>query len=112
MHSSPSFLTGHYCSLTESFRFFVLLTAADMPYMSTVSLKHNTPFPLKNPSTPSGVVCLLGCAICKLPLSATLSVISLTSTSPAVLMLSINAGARSRSRELHIRPMKLLSRAI
>ena len=88
---------------------------SDTSYMSTVSLKHSTPFPLKNPSTPSGVVCLLGWATCKfacVPLSATLSVISLTSTRPAVLMLSISAGARSSRRELQIRPMKLLSRAI
>jgi len=82
-------------------------------HISTVSLKHNTPLPRKNPSTPSGVRCFLGCATCNLtPLSATLSVMSLTRTRPAVLMLSMSAGARSSSRELQMRPMKLLSRAI
>lgn len=83
------------------------------PHISTVSLKHNTPLPRKNPSTPSGVRCFLGCATCNpTPLSATLSVMSLTRTRPAVLMLSMSAGARSSSRELQMRPMKLLSRAI
>lgn len=88
---------------------------SDKSYMSTVSLKQSTPFPLKNPSTPSGVVCLLGCATCRfacIPLSATESVMSETSTRPAVLIDSISAGARSSRRELQINPMKLLSRAI
>jgi hypothetical protein len=65
-------------------------------YISTVSLKQSTPSPTRKPSTPSGVVRLLGCAIPTAPaLSAPESVMSDTSTSPAVLIDSMRAGARS-----------------
>jgi hypothetical protein len=112
--SSPVFCKSHvhyYSCRLEILSYRFLSTPT--PHISTVSLKHNTPLPLKNPSTPSGVRYFLGCATCNpTPLSATLSVMSLTSTRPAVLMLSMSAGARSSSRELQMRPMKLLSRAI